>query len=177
MASYLDIDSTMPRGLSRADARLEQRVVPYLQKIWIADYLLHASEHEIVAVDLDRFSYLYDTLESRLIAAWTISQGPVAHERDKSRMQGHPLTREPGYHRGHVIPHQLGGLCDINLVNQRGSLNIGEFRRLERLAVASPGALYFTYWQYASPKDGTPAFVDQGLLIPGQPADIGTHAN
>jgi hypothetical protein len=177
MASYLDIDLKMPRGLSRAEARLEERVVPYLQQVWIADYLLHALQHEIVAVELDRYSYLYDTLERRLIAAWTISRGPVAHERDKSRMKSHPLTRAPGFHRGHVIPHQLGGLCDINLVNQRGSLNIGKFRRLEILAVANPGALYFTYWQYASSNQDTPAFVDQGVLIPGQPADIVTHAN
>lgn len=177
MASYLGIDLKMPRGFARAEVWLEKRVVPYLQQVWIADYLLHTMEHEIVAVGLDRFSYLYDTLGSRLVAAWTISQGPIGHERDKSRMQGHPLTARPGYHRGHVIPHQLGGLCDINLVNQRGSLNIGEFRRLERLAVANPGALYFTYWQYASAIDDTPAFVDQGLLIPGQPADIVTHAN
>lgn len=46
------------------------------------------------------------------------------------------------YHRGHAIAHTLGGGTDINLFSQRGMLNIGEFRRLERAAVADPNALY-----------------------------------
>ncbi|MFC5548796.1 hypothetical protein [Massilia aerilata] len=56
MASYLDIDLKVPRGFAGAEARLEERVVPFLRQIWIADYLLHTMEHEIVAVALDRFS-------------------------------------------------------------------------------------------------------------------------
>jgi hypothetical protein len=177
MAKYPEIDSRMPRRASRADKALNNCVIPYLREIWLADYIRDNPQHEIVTVNLDRFSYLFDAAAQHLIAAWVISEGPIAHNRDRSRMQGHPLTEEPGYHRGHVIPHQLGGLCDINLVDQRGSLNIKEFRRLEKLAVANPGALYFTYWQYNASRGDIPAFVDQGLLIPGRPADIVTHVN
>ena len=177
MAKYPDIASKMPRRLFQSDTTLQNRVVPYLRKVWLDDYVGATPQHEIVTVSLDRFCYLFDAAASHLIAAWAVSAGPIAHTRDRSRMQGHPLTHEQGYHRGHVIPHQLGGLCDINLVDQRGALNIGEFRRLERLAVATPGALYFTYWQYSASRGDIPAFVDQGLLIPGQPADIVTHIN
>jgi hypothetical protein len=177
MATYPEIDQKIPRKLFQSDKTMENRVIPYLRKVWLNDYDRHTPEHEIVAVNLNRYSYLFDAAAQHLIAAWVISNGPVAHERDRSRMQGYPLTEESGYHRGHVIPHQLGGLCDINLVDQRGSLNIKEFRRLEKLAVATPGSLYFTYWQYDASRGDIPAFVDQGLLIPGQPADIVTHVN
>ncbi|TFW31369.1 hypothetical protein [Duganella callida] len=177
MANYPDIDGKTPRRSPESLSALKNRVVPYLQEIWLTDYKRRTPRHEIVAINLEGYSYLFDVAASHLIAAWTISNGPVAHERDRGRMRGHPLTAEPGYHRGHVIPHQLGGLCDINLVDQRGTLNIGDFRRLEKLAVATPGALYFTYWQYTSMRGDIPVAVDQGLLVPGQPADIVTHAN
>lgn len=177
MALYPDIGLKMPRRLSESATTIKNHVIPYLRRVWLTDYVRDTPKHDIVTVNLNRFSYLFDTEAQHLIAAWTISDGPMAHERDRSRMRGHPLTKEPGYHRGHVIPHQLGGLCDINLVDQRGSLNIREFRRLEMLAVANPGALYFTYWQYNASRGDIPAFVDQGLLIPGRPPDIVTHAN
>ncbi|HEX8603193.1 MAG TPA: hypothetical protein VF774_11155 [Pseudoduganella sp.] len=177
MAIYPAIDQHVPRYLSSSKNDFERYVLPYLRDVWLSDYRAGTSDHEIVQVDLSGFSYLFDMVHDRLIAAWVVSGGAVDHKRDRSRMQGHPLTEEPGYHRGHVIPHQLGGLCDINLVDQRGALNIGDFRRLERLAVATPGAFYFTYWQYSHARGGIPAFVDQGLLIPGQLAKIVTHTN
>ena len=79
---------------------------------------------------------------------------------------------------GHAIPHTLGGLTDINLVPQLGRINVGPFRELERLAVATPGALYFTYWKYGrSTATQRPEGVDQGLLRPGRPAEIRRHPN
>ena len=73
------------------------------------------------------------------------------------------------YHRGHAIPHTLGGPTDINLVPQLGRINVGQFRTLEKRAVATPGSLYFTYWSYArtraagrSSASQTPVAVDQG---------------
>jgi len=77
------------------------------------------------------------------------------------------------YHRGHAIPHTLGGATDINLVPQLGAVNVGAFRALERAAVATPGALYFTYWSYRGSRLRTarghdepgqvPTAVEQGL--------------
>ena len=91
-------------------------------------------------------------------------------------MAGHPLSAGGLYHRGHAIPHTLGGPTDINLVPQLGAINIGPFRALERQAVATPGALYFTYWQYSG-QSQTPIAVDQGLVVPGQMPVIRTHGN
>jgi hypothetical protein len=120
----------------------------------------------------------------RLIAAWGISRGRHAGARDASRMAGHPLSAGPLYHRGHAIPHTLGGPTDINLVPQLGRINIGPFRPLEKMAVATPGSFYFTYWTYlgspptrTSSPGQTPTGVDQGLLIPGQWPLITHHGN
>lgn len=177
MASYPKLPRRVPRDISRSKDGFDRSLVPYLRRVWLSDYRNSTTGAEVVQIDLSGFSYLFDVAHARLIAAWVVSKGAVAHKRDASRMKGHPLTEKPGHHRGHVIPHQLGGLCDINLVDQRGALNIGDFRRLERLAVATPGALYFTYWQYRRAGDTIPAFVDQGVLIPGEEADIVTHRN
>jgi hypothetical protein len=177
MADYSNIPQPLPRDSSQLKDGFERNIVRYLRRVWLLDYRKSTTGAEIAQIDLSGFSYLFDIAHSRLVAAWVLSKGPVDHERDASRMRGHPLTEKPGHHRGHVIPHQLGGLCDINLVDQRGALNIGNFRRLERLAVATPGALYFTYWQYKNASDTIPAFVDQGVLIPGRAADIVTHQN
>ena len=64
-----------------------------------------------------------------------------------------------------IVVMLLGGGLDINLVTQRGSLNIGQFRVLEKRAVATPGSLYFTYWVYRSPQTQKPVRVEQGLLF------------
>ncbi len=94
-------------------------------------------------------------------------------------MAGHPLSAGPLYHRGHAIPHTLGGGTDINLVSQLGRINIGPFRPLEKKAVATPGSFYFTYWTYrnAVGHGQTPTGVDQGLLIAGQAPDVRHHGN
>ena len=92
-------------------------------------------------------------------------------------MAGHPLGGPAGYHRGHAIPHRLGGGTDINLVPQAGSVNIGAFRELEREAVAIPTALYFTYWMYGRGDDQKPTASQQGLLKPGGPLALRNHGN
>ena len=53
----------------------------------------------------------------------------------------------------------------------------GNVRQLENAAVKTPGALYFTYWQYGASESQTPIACDQGLLVPGRPPLIRTHAN
>lgn len=160
-----------------SDKIFEKKVVPTLIDIWIAHYQVSAGGSDIVETRLDNFSYLFDVANSRLIAAWGISQGKHTDPRDKNRMKGHPLSDGENFHRGHAIPHSLGGTTDINLVPQLGSVNIGPFRALEKQAVATPGSLYFTYWIYERPTDQKPRSVEQGLLIPGRNADIRKHSN
>ena len=180
MASYPRL-----KDLTRAaqhDGRWDE-VAAYLVDVWIDDYARMAAGTDIVETTDSSFSYLFDIEAERLLAAWGISRGRHGGARDASRMAGHPKAGGTQYHRGHAIPHTLGGPTDINLVPQLGSVNIGPFRRLERQAVATPGAFYFTYWSYA----GSPAVngypgqiptrVDQGLLIFGREPQISHHDN
>ena len=159
------------------DDTMEAQVVPYLVDVWLEDYERFNAESNIIETRSGSFSYLFDLHHERLIAAWGISAGRHAAPRDKARMAGHPLSNGPLYHRGHAIPHTLGGPTDINLVPQLGAVNIGAFRTLERQAVATPGALYFTYWSYPRSSTQTPNGVEQGLLPPGGAPSIRQHAN
>lgn len=158
-------------------------VTPYLIDVWLDDYVERCKGGEIVEIQVSDFNYLFDTSNSRLIAAWGVSKGRHGGKRDASRMAGHPLSAGPLYHRGHAIPHTLGGTTDINLVPQLGSVNIGRFRPLEKLAVATAGSLYFTYWIYQQSTmsgdkiNDVPIGVDQGLLIVGQTPTVTTHVN
>jgi hypothetical protein len=147
--------------------------MPYLLNLWLSDYARYASTAAVVETQVSYFSYLFDIAAGRLIGAWGVSRGHHKAPRDGSRMAGHPNSAGPLYHRGHAIPHSLGGLTDINLVPQLGRINVGAFRSLEKRAAATPGSLYFTYWSYfGSPAihgepGQTPNGVDQGLLIAG----------
>ena len=153
------------------------KVIPYLVDVWLIDYDKATSRSDIVETRSHDFSYLFDVASERLISAWGISRGKSAAPRPKSRMRGHPLSDGPLYHRGHAIPHSLGGPTDINLVPQLGSVNIGPFKVLESRAVATPGSLYFTYWIYGNSSGQRPHSVEQGLLCPGQSPRIHTHSN
>lgn len=151
-------------------------VVPWLIDRWLDEYCQSHGDSDMVETRVGAFSYLFDVERGRLVAAWGVSNGAVHTPRDRSRMQGHPLSDGPNYHRGHAIPHSLGGPTDINLVPQLGALNIGSFRRIEKAAVASPGGLYFTYWIYNTTTQ-RPSFVEQGLLLPNGSVDIERFAN
>ena len=154
-------------------------VVEYLISSWLDDYYRSVGNAytQVVETSNTGFSYLFDISQERLIVAWGISKGKSTEHRDKSRMRGHPLSAGKKYHRGHAIPHTLGGGTDINLVAQKGSVNIGAFRVLENRAVNTPGALYFTYWEYSNVNTQTPVRVQQGFLVPGKTADIRWHQN
>jgi hypothetical protein len=154
-----------------------KNVVPRLIDVWLDDYCRTADASEIVETTVSGFSYLFDIAPGRLVAAWGVSRGRHGGARDASRMAGHPLSAGPLYHRGHAIPHTLGGPTDINLVAQLGSVNVGPFRTLEKRAVATPGALYFTYWMYGPGDSQKPVGVEQGFLFPGRTPDIRVHAN
>ena len=154
------------------------QVVPYLIETWLNHYDQACSDGDIVHVSLNRLSYLFDIGPDRLIAAWGISEGRFPGNRDKSRMQGYPVTNRPVYHAGHAIPHRLGGGTDINLTAQLGKVNIGPFRDLENRAVRTPGSLYFTYWMYSmEPAVQLAQRVQQGLLIPGSPPEFKEFRN
>ena len=163
----------------------EKEVIPYLVDVWLDEYNNAAKSNDIVETKTSnpnseagtQFSYLFDVKYQRLIAAWGVSHGRDGVERDHARMAGHPLTDSGHYHRGHAIPHRLGGPTDINLVPQLGAVNVGAFRRLENLAVKTPGALYFTHWVYDRSDSQRPKGVEQGLLCPGGPVEIETHGN
>ena len=167
-----------------AEDGFAKKVVPYLVDVWLSDYARYAPTMDVVETRAFTFSYLFDSEAERLIAAWGLSRGRYGGPRDAQRMAGHPNSAGPLYHRGHAIPHTLGGPADINLVPQLGSMNIGPFRPLEKRAVATPGSFYFTYWTYlgSAPARGgypgqTPTGVDQGLLIVGQAPLVQHHGN
>lgn len=172
--------------LSRADAKraYTRKIIPYLMSVWIDDYEKRSPAHDLIETSVDGWSirsYLFDISESRLVAAWAVSEGKDTESREEwdRFMRKHPLSHQGGerYHRGHAVPHTLGGRTDINLVSQLGKINSGAFQVLERLAVATPGSLYFTYWLYGRGKSQTPVGVEQGLLIPGEPPRVVRHAN
>jgi hypothetical protein len=150
----------------------------HLIDAFLADYRPPpGTQSEIVETSSSNFSYLFDIAAERLIAAYGVSTGKHTGKRDSARMRGSPLGGPKGYHRGHAIPHTLGGPLDINLVPQKGEVNIGRFRVLEIQAVETPGAFYFTYWKYPAGRSQRPIGVYQGLLIPGKPAQITEHRN
>jgi hypothetical protein len=148
----------------------------YLVEVWLEDYARRCRGSDIVETTQDRCSYLFDIANSRLIAAWAVSHGAHSGARDKNRMRGHPPGFGSRYHRGHAIPHSAGGPTDINLVPQLGAANVGAFRVLEKQAVATIGALYFTYWIYADDTQ-LPLAVEQGLLRAGWAPAITRHRN
>ncbi len=180
-AALVPLVRSLPR--SAGGDRLADLLLPRLTRIWLYDYR-PGPDSEIVETRQAGFSYLFDIGLERLISAWGVSRGRSGEKRDKSRMQGFPLGNGALYDRGHAIPHTLGGPTDINLVPQLATVNRRDFRPLEKLAVATPGSLYFTHWIYppgsVAWKDGRhqlPVAVDQGLLIAGETPDIRHHRN
>jgi hypothetical protein len=154
------------------EAVVTSRLAPCLVETWLNDYGRLTREYDVVETKDQGFSYLFDISAERLIAAWGLSKGKDLSPRAiiAARMKGHPLTNTVGgkrYHRGHAVPHTMGGRTDINLVPQLGLINSGPFQELERLAVATPGSIYFTYWSYPDFRTQRPSGVEQGCLIAG----------
>jgi hypothetical protein len=175
MTSYVSIyaDVELATG-ANASQMFSTRVIPGLINIWLDE--CRGTSDDIVQTTSADFSYLFDIGRGRLIAAWGVSRGRFGGERDSSRMRQHPLSAGQTYHRGHAIPHRLGGPLDLNLLPQLARINTGPFRELERRAVAAPGAMYFTFWKYRGASQ-TPHAVDQGLLIPGEVPRIAAFGN
>jgi len=144
---------------------------------WCAAYRsVTTKPSQIVDVTLDGFVNVFDINSQRLIGVYGLSQGKHTGARPASRMAGHPQSAGSDYHRGHAMAHTLGGGTDINLFSQRGKLNIGEFRRLERAAVADRNSLYFVRLTYLKGNNGQlPDWIEQGLFPSADPSNPQTR--
>ena len=154
-----------------------------LVPLWCDDYYFMNPKAELVQVDIDNsgtsFTYLFDIDLQRNIVAFGM---PIfsKHQRDASRMAGHPLSEGSRFHRGHLMAHSIGGGTDINLVPQLGKLNIGAFRVLERkarkLAEQNLRCLYFVRSIYATASQ-MPRMFEQCIIHPSGTMDYETHSN
>lgn len=144
-----------------------------LEILWCTAYEQRVPNAEILGVELDGFTYLFDQQEQRTIAVHGLMIGKNTSPRPASRMRGHPKADGRKWHRGHLIPHSGHGGTDINLFDQQGAINIGPFRRLENLAVANPGSFYFVHLVYnpGSPLQ-RPNWVEQGLVMKATPPSV-----
>lgn len=183
MLNYPNLSASL-QGLRPplTEAVVVSQLAPVLVQAWLNDYGRVTPEYDVVETKDAGFSYLFDIEAQRLIAAWGLSKGKDASPRAiiATRMKGHPLTNIVGgkrYHRGHAVPHTMGGRTDINLVPQLGAINSGPFQELERLAVSTPGSLYFSYWSYPDPRVQRPSGVEQGCLIAGSTPRIVKFGN
>jgi hypothetical protein len=146
-----------------------------LSDTWCQNYALGCPNNQIVTVDLDTFTYLFDMKQERSIAAYGVMGGKNSSVRDHRRMAGFPKS-EGQNHRGHMIPHSGHGGTDINLFIQQGSVNIGPFRELEKLAVAHAGSFYFVHLIYSAGSSlQRPKFVEQGLFWNRPPMELETR--
>jgi len=154
-----------------------------LVPLWCEDYSAHNRNAQLVLVDISEsttaFNYLFDIALERCIAAFGV---PIfaKHKRDASRMAGHPLSAGVEFHRGHLMAHSIGGGTDINLVPQLGSLNIREFRVLERkardLAKQNLRCFYFVRPIYSG-KSQTPRLFEQCVILPDKTIAYSLHNN
>ena len=149
-------------------SRIPRKLVP----LWCDDYYYANPRAQLVEVNLDDspacFSYLFDIGLQRSVVAWGIPTF-ASHQRDGARMAGHPLSAGTQYHRGHLIAHSIGGGTDINLVPQLGKLNIGQFRRIEKmvrqLAIENVRCFYFVRTIYTDDSQ-VPAKFEQCVIQP-----------
>jgi hypothetical protein len=156
-----------------------------LVPLWCDDYGAANPAAELVEVAVAEaggppFTYLFDIAAQRNVVAWGVP-GYVTHKRDATRMAGHPIGGDSRYHRGHLMSHGTGGGTDINLVPQLGSLNIGAFRRMERLvraiAQAHQTCFYFVRTLYADPSSQMPSRIEQCVIQPSRAVSYALHAN
>ena len=160
-----------------------RRVAEALEPIWCDEYCDCNPQAELLAVSLSdcgtTFTYIFDLKLGRVVVSYGV---PVysTHIRDAGRMAGHPLEKGKGLHRGHLMAHSMGGGMDINLVPQRGKLNVGAFRKLERLArelaLQNQRSLYFVRCLYFNDSQ-TPWKFEQCIIAPPRIVDYALHSN
>ena len=158
--------------------------------LWYDDYKRNYTGADLVTVNLESegssFTYLFDLTRQRNVGVAGIPTF-VKHKRDANRMAGAPIGAGAGYHRGHLMAHSIGGNADINLIPQLGSLNIGEFRVIERLvrklALENIDCVYFVRTIY--PADGAnhsqltqiPEKIEQGVVLKSGNVQYAIHNN
>lgn len=134
---YASVKDAFERGTIGTDELAER-----LSDGWAAAYRA-ASEGvaELVEVDQENLTYLFDVAQARVVGVHGHS-APPATAYPRARMRGFPLPRSKRrLVRGHLAAHTVGGGTDINLIPQDAALNVsGAWRRLERWAQARPGA-------------------------------------
>lgn len=154
------------------------------------EYMARWPDGVLVNFPFDGAEFWYDTFdeptgrESRTVAGWTRVPASV-RVRDVSRQRGFPLPRsleERGFERGHLIARASGGGLDVNLFPQAWQVNRGhgvegrEFRRLERLAAASPGALQMTRVLWAD-ETNVPSHIHMVVVAEGREVQQGVFGN
>ncbi len=159
------------------------------ERAWQA-YMDRWPNGELLRFPFGGADFWYDTSddssgrESRTVAGWTRIPDTV-QPRDVKRQRGYPLPpalTARGFERGHVIARASGGGLDVNLFPQAWQINQGrglegrEFRRLERLAAASPGALQVTRLLWTDDTN-IPTYVHVVVAVPGREVVQGVFTN
>lgn len=171
MAQYPKLNSILARtGVNTDFGDVEN----YLRSVWMDDYLQRMGNDpvDIVETSDEGFSHLFDAKRGRVVAAWGVRKGKHHGDRNVSRMSARPQRAGNRHHRGHTTVHTLGDGTHIKLVTQKGTVKTGQVQRMNNPAIANPGVLCFTYWEYEAQNSQTPTGVDQGLLIPSKTPDI-----
>jgi hypothetical protein len=129
---------------------------------WAREYRRAVADAELVEVDLDGLTYLFDLKLNRTLGVYGLSRGQTA-PRPSGRLRGHPSYNRPGEaptDRGHLAAHSIGGVADLNLVAQDHFLNIsGGWRAFERYAQKHPGTPFALQARYLGESDRPSSFV------------------
>jgi len=158
--------------------------------IWCDDYYDLNPQADLVTADLaesgSSFTYLFDLARSRIVVACGVPIA-ISYPRDMSRQGGHPRLMDKsgkkprkGFVKGHLIAHSIGGGMDINFVPQLGSMNRGEFRKIENLAqknaLENVKSFYFVRAIYNN-DSSVPHKLEQCLVHPSGKLDYKLHTN
>lgn len=164
-------------------SRVIDEIPDTLVRLWCDEYYAANPRAELVSVELNgagtTFTYLFDIHLQRAVVAFGVP-ALAQHARDASRMAGHPHVKGSNFDRGHLMAHSIGGGTDINLVPQLHSLNIGEFRKLERrvrdMATQGQSCFYFVRTIYSA-NSQTPSHFEQCAILPNKMLLYGLHKN
>lgn len=178
MIDYIGATQGLPNPLSQttAFAYLDRTLPP----LWSAKYPARQGELVIVTVggnagQRGAVNTLFDlrgkssAVDDRVVAVWGLSRSEPASTRDTARMAGYLGGGEwsrtyPGRDRGHFFAHTMGGGMDVNLFPQTACVNRGgEWRRMERYAVAHPGTFCFIRPIYTN-ASWTPSQLEYGII-------------
>jgi hypothetical protein len=126
---------------------------------------------DVVQVDLDSASYLFDVVNERIVGVVGTSSPTPAATRDTARQAGSPSPNRPGEtgrHRGHALAHTIGGGLDMNLFDQAASVNLSRaWREYESYAQENPGTFVAVSMLYTDAGQ-RPSGLEYGIVRDGQ---------